>query len=90
MRLLSRSLRRFIRPRFLQVPLTFHRPNHAMAVKETIEEQTLPRYHERHYYPVQIGEVFKDQYRVIAKLGYGAYSTVWLAWDQRFANPICY
>ena len=79
------------RPRIQQVPsLTFCRPNHAVAVAEgeAIEEQSLPRYHERHYYPVRIGDVFKDQYRVIAKLGYGAYSTVWLAWDQRFANPI--
>ncbi|KAI1834470.1 hypothetical protein DTO006G1_108 [Penicillium roqueforti] len=50
---------------------------------ERIEAQSLPRYHEKHYYPVKIGEVFKDQYRVIAKLGYGAYPTVWLAWDQR-------
>ncbi|EEQ30224.1 protein kinase domain-containing protein [Microsporum canis CBS 113480] len=54
-----------------------------MAVREAIEEQSLPRYHERHYYPVKIGEVFNGQYRIIAKLGYGAYSTVWLAWDQR-------
>lgn len=93
MRLLAGSLRRFTRPRFLQVPLTFCQPNHgyhAMAVGEAIEEQSLPRYHERHYYPVKIGEVFKDQYRVIAKLGYGAYSTVRLAWDQRFVNPICF
>lgn len=62
----------------------------AVEEEEAIEEQSLPRYHERHYYPVKIGKVFKDQYRVIAKLGYGAYSTVWLAWDQRFANPICF
>ncbi|KAK2757613.1 hypothetical protein FQN54_004582 [Arachnomyces sp. PD_36] len=54
-----------------------------MTVGGAIEEQSLPRYHERNYYPVKIGEVFNDQYRVISKLGYGAYSTVWLAWDQR-------
>lgn len=47
-----------------------------------IEEQTLPFYHERHYYPVQIGQTLRNQYRIIAKLGYGAYSTVWLAWDE--------
>lgn len=61
-----------------------------MAEGATIEKQSLPRYHERRYYPVKIGDVFKNQYRVIAKLGYGAYSTVWLAWDQRFENPICF
>ncbi|KAJ5849928.1 hypothetical protein N7455_009784 [Penicillium solitum] len=59
-----------------------------MAIGEAIEEQSLPRYHEKHHYPVKIGEMFIFQYRVIAKLGYGAYSTVWLAWDQRSANPI--
>ncbi|EEH19008.2 hypothetical protein PABG_01327 [Paracoccidioides brasiliensis Pb03] len=54
-----------------------------MAVGEAIEEQSLPRCHERHYYPAKIGDAFKDhQYLVIAKLGYGAYSTVSLAWDQ--------
>ncbi|KAK2787077.1 hypothetical protein FQN51_003454 [Onygenales sp. PD_10] len=84
MRLLASSSRRFTRQRFLQAPLTYYyRRNHAMGGGEAIEEQTLPRYHERHYYPIKIGEVFKDRYRVIAKLGYGAYSTVWLAWDER-------
>ncbi|KAG5287886.1 protein kinase [Histoplasma capsulatum G186AR] len=83
MRLLTGSLQRLTRARFQPVPLTFCRQNLTMAAGEAIEEQNLPRYHERHYYPVKIGEVFKGRYRVIAKLGYGAYSTVWLAWDQR-------
>lgn len=34
------------------------------------------------YHPVHLGDVFNDgQYRVIRKLGDGAYSTVWLARD---------
>lgn len=70
------------------MPLTFSRANHGMSVREPLEEQTLPRFYERHYYPVRIGEVFKDQYRVISKLGYGAYSTVWLAWNQRCAKLV--
>lgn len=48
-----------------------------------IEEQTLPRYYKRRYYPVRPGQTFNDRYRIIAKLGYGAYSTVWLAKDER-------
>ncbi|PYI02578.1 kinase-like protein [Aspergillus sclerotiicarbonarius CBS 121057] len=48
-----------------------------------LEEQSLPFYHRKHYYPVRTGDVLKDRYRVIAKLGYGAYSTVWLGWDDR-------
>ncbi|KAJ6189768.1 protein kinase [Penicillium mononematosum] len=71
MRLLPASLPRFARPRFPQVTRTFYRPNHIMAEGEAIEEQSLPRYHERRYYPVKIGDVLKDQYRIIAKLGYG-------------------
>ncbi|KAL2810860.1 kinase-like domain-containing protein, partial [Aspergillus cavernicola] len=35
------------------------------------------------YHPVNLGDTFKDStYRVIRKLGYGSYSTVWLAKDQ--------
>ena len=33
------------------------------------------------YHPVHIGEVYRERYRVLHKLGYGAYSTVWLARD---------
>ncbi|KAE8320134.1 kinase-like domain-containing protein [Aspergillus transmontanensis] len=48
-----------------------------------IEEQTLPFYDEKRYYPVRIGDTLKNRYRTIAKLGYGSYSTVWLARDER-------
>ena len=51
--------------------------------KPRIEEQSLFFYDRKQYYPVKIGELFKDRYRIIAKLGYGAYSTVWLARDER-------
>ncbi|RAH74708.1 protein kinase [Aspergillus aculeatinus CBS 121060] len=54
-----------------------------MGKNDLIEEQTLLYYHQKRYYPVRIGDTFKDQYRIIAKPGYGAYSTVWLAWDER-------
>ncbi|ESL08331.1 serine/arginine-rich protein specific kinase SRPK [Trypanosoma rangeli SC58] len=33
------------------------------------------------YHPVVVGEVFHDQYRVVKKLGWGYFSTVWLVWD---------
>lgn len=50
---------------------------------ERIEEQTLPSYNTKRYYPVRIGQRFVDRYRIITKLGYGAHSTVWLARDER-------
>lgn len=49
---------------------------------QLIEEETLPLFYQKRYYPVKIGDIFKQQYRIIAKLGYGAYSTVWLARDE--------
>jgi len=42
--------------------------------------------------PIKIGQILDDQYEIIAKLGYGGYSTVWLAISQRynFLIPISY
>jgi serine/threonine-protein kinase SRPK3 len=51
-----------------------------------IEEETVRGYNANHYYPVQIGYVFKDRYRVVGKLGYGSASTVWLCHDLRNAK----
>lgn len=55
-----------------------------MAQQELVEEQALSFYRRKNYYPVKIGEVFNGRYQVIAKLGYGGYSTVWLARDNRY------
>lgn len=56
-----------------------------MATADKIEEQTLLRYPQRQYYPIRLQQRLKDdRYTILAKLGYGAYSTVWLARDERF------
>lgn len=33
------------------------------------------------YHPVKIGDLFKERYHVVRKLGWGHFSTVWLCWD---------
>eukprot|EP00796_Vickermania_ingenoplastis_P005498 gene5498-3969_t len=33
------------------------------------------------YHRVQIGEIYANRYRVLHKLGWGYFSTVWLVWD---------
>lgn len=33
------------------------------------------------FHPVYIGNVYADRYRVLNKIGYGVYSTVWLVED---------
>jgi serine/threonine-protein kinase SRPK3 len=35
------------------------------------------------YYPIQLGQSLRNRrYLILRKLGYGSYSTVWLARDQ--------
>lgn len=60
-----------------------------LSTGDSVEEETLPRYCSRHFYPVRLGEIFDERYEVVAKLGYGASSTVWLARDLwKYVFPI--
>ncbi|KAG4262416.1 CMGC/SRPK protein kinase [Fusarium proliferatum] len=63
-------------------PLVFSSPDVSKVPKEVkIEEERFPDYVASRYYPVKIGEVLRDRYQVVGKLGFGASSTVWLARD---------
>lgn len=69
-------------------PRTFANTNFVeIEPDEKVEEETLPGYDPSEFYPVHIGEVFKDRYQVVAKLGFGRSSTVWLARDLRYFEP---
>ncbi|KAI0284439.1 kinase-like domain-containing protein [Russula brevipes] len=46
-----------------------------------IEEEQWECYKPDEFYPVRLGEIFKSQYQVVGKLGYGAYATAWLCQD---------
>lgn len=51
-----------------------------------VEEEGIPGYDSKYFYPVNPGDVFHNRYEMVAKLGWGASSTVWLARDtQRYA-----
>ncbi|KAJ5177100.1 kinase-like domain-containing protein [Penicillium canariense] len=45
--------------------------------------ERLKRYRMGGYHPVDIGDILGGHYRVMHKLGFGAYSTIWLARDER-------
>lgn len=47
------------------------------------QEEDPARYCPGGYHPIQLGDVLADRYRVKRKLGFGIYSTVWLAEDAR-------
>ncbi|TPR08050.1 hypothetical protein CAN33_0016900 [Aspergillus niger] len=48
---------------------------------EKVEEEELPDYEARRFYPVRLGETFQNRYQVVAKLGFGSSSTTWLSRD---------
>lgn len=61
-------------------------PSHGFEVIEPsqqVEEERLPFYKREDYYPMRIGHVLQSRYQVVAKLGYGTGSTVWLSRDLR-------
>lgn len=43
------------------------------------ECEDLENYEPGGFHPVHLGDVYDDQYRVVHKLGFGGFSTVWLA-----------
>jgi hypothetical protein len=47
-------------------------------------EEANPGYDAENFYPARIGEIFKSRYEVLAKLGFGMCSTVWLCRDLEY------
>ena len=49
-----------------------------------VDAEPLHRYRAGGYHPVRLGDLLEDgRYKVLRKLGWGGYSTVWAARDQR-------
>ncbi|PYI04456.1 kinase domain protein [Aspergillus sclerotiicarbonarius CBS 121057] len=44
--------------------------------------ESLEKYGPGGYHPIMIGDVLRGRYRIVDKLGFGGYSTVWLALDS--------
>lgn len=55
-------------------------PHHGTPTTRRADAAPIPR---ETILPAKIGQTLNDRYRILAKLGYGAYSTVWLTRDQR-------
>ena len=53
------------------------------------EDEGLSDYKVNGYHPVHVGEVLLERYIIMQKLGYGHFSTAWLALDTKFGNYVC-
>jgi hypothetical protein len=50
--------------------------------------ENLEAYSPGGFYPVNIGDKFRNRYRIVDKLGFGGYSTVWLARDLETSSYV--
>jgi len=65
------------------VPLDWVKPGHDAGGSTASEEEDLEDYCKGGYHPVEPGQVYKNgRYTVVRKLGWGHFSTVWLARDN--------
>jgi len=54
-----------------------------------IEEDVIPCYNSKVFYPVNPGDVLHNRYKTVSKVGWGTSSTVWLAQDlNQYASKI--
>ncbi|KAF8819204.1 putative cell-cycle-associated protein kinase SRPK, partial [Cardiosporidium cionae] len=53
------------------------------------DEEGQEDYREGGYHPVRVGEIYRKRYRIEGKLGWGHFSTVWLATDL-LTTPLSY
>lgn len=70
------------------LPRTFPTNGFSLLPKEErFEEEGLVGYKAEDYYPLRLGEVFNSKYQVVAKLGFGTTSTVWLCRNLQLSKP---
>jgi serine/threonine-protein kinase SRPK3 len=50
------------------------------------EDEGIKEYQVGGYHPVHLGEVLVNRYVIVQKLGWGQFSTVWLAKDMKYEN----
>ena len=50
---------------------------------QKIEEERLIDYRAERFYPIQLGQILNDRFQILAKLGFGTASTVWLCRDLK-------
>lgn len=52
------------------------------------DQEGIENYHYGGYHPVKIGEIYKRRYKILKKLGWGQFSTVWFARDLKLNKNV--
>lgn len=72
----------FIKRPFRAMFSAFSSPVASQATRSEKHEENRDRYVPGGYHPTYLGEMLNKRYQVVQKLGFGLYSTVWLAKDH--------
>ena len=56
-------------------------PGPPLPLRISVDEEILPAYDSKSFYPANPGEVLESRYQTLVKVGWGISSTVWLACD---------
>ncbi|KAL4808328.1 kinase-like domain-containing protein [Aspergillus unguis] len=62
--------------------------NHRIEYNWIKGVETLEKYHPGGYHPISIGDLLNNRYHIADKLGFGGYSTVWLALDTHLKRYV--
>lgn len=62
--------------------------NHRIEYNWIKGVETLENYEPGGYHPIMVGDVLNDRYHIADKLGFGGYSTVWLALDTHLKRYV--
>ena len=60
-------------------PFPMPSPGPSLPPGILVDEEILPVYNSKYFYPAKPGEVLADRYQTLVKVGWGVSSTVWLA-----------
>ena len=59
-------------------------PFETLPIHQLIEEERLPGYKADRYFPASIGQIWRNRYQIVGKVGYGGGSTVWACRDLKY------
>lgn len=63
-------------------------PGSSLYESEEEEQEDVTQYRRGGYHPIHLGDILHERYRVVRKIGWGHFSTVWLCRDLREENYV--